>query len=145
MAANLMMVEQVVVSSSESNYEGNNKFSTRNPDFCSIFRSEIIAIVLLSGLASRKSVCLYWIPSHVGLYGNEIADTPVRNGCDLLITNSSDLSPLEIHSLHKSKLLSPWRFPPDRNYMLLVAQDFLYHAVAPGLSNRPWRGLEVDI
>ncbi|GFW39201.1 arfGAP with SH3 domain, ANK repeat and PH domain-containing protein [Trichonephila clavipes] len=85
------------------------------------FQSATITLVL-SGLGPSKLACLQSIPSHFGMYGNKTADTFARNGCDLPITNSADLTPLEIHSLHKSKLFYMWHLPPDHNwYVLLVA------------------------
>ncbi|GFY11699.1 hypothetical protein TNCV_1528921 [Trichonephila clavipes] len=57
----------------------------------------------------------YIVATGIYLYGGTLKDTLTRNRCDLPITNSTDLTPLEIYSLYENKLLSGWGLPPDHN------------------------------
>ncbi|GFT91313.1 RNase H domain-containing protein [Trichonephila clavipes] len=152
-----------------SNTPGNNvKISIRNPDHCSVSRSELIAISgaldhalnsyknsiwiltdsrssiqylknwpkimdstgldILSKLVmlgQRKQVCLQWIPSHVGVPGNEAADELAGRGCDLPNPSSTVLTHTEIPSFQRNKINLTWRNPPAHHW---------YSAKSTGLS-----------
>ncbi|GFT02217.1 RNase H domain-containing protein [Trichonephila clavipes] len=147
--------------------ESDVKFSIRNPDHCTVFRLELIAVSsaldhalsshkdsiwILSDsrssiqylknwpkimdsygldilsklvrLGQRKQVCLQWIPSHVGVPGNE-GDELAGRGCDLPNPSSTVLTHTEIHSFQRNKMNLTWRNPPAH---------YWYAAKSPGLS-----------
>ncbi|GFT07093.1 uncharacterized protein TNCV_1416111 [Trichonephila clavipes] len=76
-------------------------------------------------LGQRKQVCLQWIPSHVGVLGNEAADELAGRGCDLPNPSSTVLTHTEIPSFQRNKMNLTWRNPPAQHW---------YAAKSPGLS-----------
>ncbi|GBO02666.1 hypothetical protein AVEN_63276-1 [Araneus ventricosus] len=131
----------------------------RNPDNCSVFRSELLAIrealnfalhfensdiyILtdskssiqylknwpeirektvqeviskIATLSQKSRVCFQWIPSHVGLFGNEEADVLAKEGSALPSATSSELFTSEIYSIHKAIANSAWRNPPTHDW-----------------------------
>ncbi|GBO21862.1 hypothetical protein AVEN_138039-1, partial [Araneus ventricosus] len=140
----------------------------RNPDNCSVFRSELLAIrealnfalhfensdiyILtdskssiqylknwpeirektgqeviskITTLSQKSRVCFQWIPSHVGVFGNEKADVLAKEGSALPSATSSELFTSEIFSIHKAKANSAWKNPPTHDW---------YAGNRPGLS-----------
>ena len=132
----------------------------RNPDYCSVFRSELIAIdealsLLMSlphgieiwilsdsrsalqhlndwqgvrdnvgvsilnklkRLSISHQIHLQWIPSHVDLIGNEIADTLARAGTGETSAPSARLTFSEIHSKIKHMNRTSWIVPPVHHW-----------------------------
>ncbi|GBN14748.1 hypothetical protein AVEN_168240-1 [Araneus ventricosus] len=131
----------------------------RNPDNCSVYRSELLAIrealdfplrsetsdtyiltdrkssiqylknwlkipentgqEIISKIAalSRKGrVCIQWILSHVGVFGNEVADFLARKGSSLPSAASGELFASEIFSIHRAKANSTWKAPPAHEW-----------------------------
>ncbi|GFV87039.1 RNase H domain-containing protein [Trichonephila clavipes] len=70
----------------------------------------------LARLGQRKEVCLQWIPSHVGVPGNEAANELAGRGCDLPQPSSSVLSRSEVHSLHRAEMNLTWRNSPAHHW-----------------------------
>ncbi|GBM94352.1 hypothetical protein AVEN_3944-1 [Araneus ventricosus] len=136
----------------------------RNPDNCSVFRSELLAIrealhfensdiyILtdskssiqylknwpeirektgqeviskIATLSQKSRVCFQWIPSHVGVFGNEEADVLAKEGSALPSATSSELFTSEIYSIHKAIANSAWRNPLTHDW---------YAGNRPGLS-----------
>ncbi|GBN73004.1 hypothetical protein AVEN_21294-1 [Araneus ventricosus] len=58
-------------------------------------------------------VHLQWIPSHVDIYGNEVADDLAKQGTGEPLCSAPSLTFDEIYSIRKNKNLKTWRVPPS--------------------------------
>ncbi|GBN63535.1 hypothetical protein AVEN_71800-1 [Araneus ventricosus] len=65
------------------------------------------------------------IPSHVGVFGNEVADLLAKDGSALLSAASGELFVSEIFSIHRAKANSAWKVPSAHEW---------YAGNRPGLS-----------
>ncbi|GFX52645.1 RNase H domain-containing protein [Trichonephila clavipes] len=132
----------------------------RNPDGCSVFRRELIAIdealgslaslpngkeiwilsdsrsaiqhlsngqsvrnnvgvsilTKLKRLSTSHPIPLQWIPSHIDLEGNEIADTLAKAGACEVPEPSAPLTFLEIFSRTKHQNKTAWITPPEHHW-----------------------------
>ncbi|UYV83610.1 hypothetical protein LAZ67_23001627, partial [Cordylochernes scorpioides] len=145
---------------------GIEKMNRRNPDFCSVFRSELIAIYealksirntnyqdiwiltdsrsaiqhlshtgelrdkvsrniigYLQKLSKTSKIHLQWIPSHVGIEGNEAADVLAKKGTKEHLPQKNKLTFKEIETIAKTKINKNWRIPPKHSW---------YSGVNPG-------------
>ncbi|UYV61874.1 hypothetical protein LAZ67_1006915 [Cordylochernes scorpioides] len=145
---------------------GIEKMNRRNPDFCSVFRSELIAIYealksirntnyqdiwiltdsrsaiqhlshtgelrdkvsrniigYLQKLSKTSKIHLQWIPSHVGIEGNEAADVLAKKGTKEPLPQKNKLTFKEIETVAKTKINKNWRIPPKHSW---------YSGVNPG-------------
>ncbi|UYV78749.1 hypothetical protein LAZ67_16002647 [Cordylochernes scorpioides] len=145
---------------------GIEKMNRRNPDFCSVFRSELIAIYealksirntnyqdiwiltdsrsaiqhlshtgelrdkvsrniigYLQKLSKTSKIHLQWIPSHVGIEGNEAADVLAKKGTKEPLPQKNKLTFKEIETIAKTKINKNWRIPPKHSW---------YSGVNPG-------------
>ncbi|GBM33868.1 hypothetical protein AVEN_5915-1 [Araneus ventricosus] len=73
----------------------------------------------------KSRVCIQWIPSHVGVFGNEVADFLAEDGSALHSAASGELFASEISSIHRAKANSTWKVPPAHEW---------YAGNRPGLS-----------
>ncbi|GBM59622.1 hypothetical protein AVEN_218934-1 [Araneus ventricosus] len=73
----------------------------------------------------KSRVCIQWIPSHVGVFGNEVADLLAKEGSALSSAASGELFVSEIFSIHRAKANSTWKVPPAHEW---------YAGNRPGLS-----------
>ncbi|GBN31087.1 hypothetical protein AVEN_192502-1 [Araneus ventricosus] len=136
------------------------KIKLRNPDNCSVFRSELLTIEagleailnennygavwilsdsrssiqhlngwnnvgdrtgisilkLLRHIGVDHEVHLQWIPSHVDIYGNEVADNLTKQGTAEPLCSTPSLTFHEIYSIRKNKDLKTWRVPPSHDF-----------------------------
>ncbi|GFX86336.1 putative RNA-directed DNA polymerase from transposon BS [Trichonephila clavipes] len=139
----------------------------RNSDFCSVFRSELIAIdealriiktmtspdeiwilcdsrsaiqhlsdwtnvgdktavsILknLKELSQQHEIYFQWIPSHIGLFGNDTADLLAKEGVTEDLMSRRTLTFSEIFSKTKSLIQELWKTPPTHPW---------YNRQAPG-------------
>ncbi|GBM96677.1 hypothetical protein AVEN_69285-1 [Araneus ventricosus] len=139
---------------------GRAALKRRNANYCSVFRSEMIAtdmaldFVLERKLLSEiwilsdsrsvaqyldnwrdisdrtgmdifnklKTLCnscvfhLQWIPSHVNLKYNDIADSLAKEGTTMPQTNVEPLTYLELYSRRKAFVNISWRHPPAHSW-----------------------------
>ncbi|GFU71009.1 RNase H domain-containing protein [Trichonephila clavipes] len=110
-------------------------FCHRNPDFSSVFKSELTAIKLgleaiinesdygeLWILSDSRSSLQHlhnwtqWIPSHVDIFGNEQADRLARESCSLLTTSSPAITYSEHQSKINRQLSKEWKIPLSHHW-----------------------------
>ncbi|GBN88233.1 hypothetical protein AVEN_20395-1 [Araneus ventricosus] len=68
---------------------------------------------ILKSLSVSYGIHLQWIPSHVNIQGNEIADVLAKAGSDDASVASAPLTYLELFSRAKSRNKTIWLIPPE--------------------------------
>ncbi|GFW40670.1 putative RNA-directed DNA polymerase from transposon BS [Trichonephila clavipes] len=86
----------------------------RNPDFCFVFRSETFP---------QHEIYFQWIPSHIGLFGNDTADLLAKEGVTEDLKSRRTLTFSEIFSKTKSLIQELWKTQPTHPW---------YNRQAPG-------------
>ncbi|UYV65980.1 hypothetical protein LAZ67_3006054 [Cordylochernes scorpioides] len=121
---------------------GIEKMNRRNPDFCSVFRSELIAIYEALKSIRNTNYQDIWILtdsrsaiqhlSHTGelrdkvsrnIIGNEAADVLAKKGTKEPLPQKNRLTFKEIETIAKTKINKNWRIPPKHSW---------YSGVNPG-------------
>ncbi|GBN60083.1 hypothetical protein AVEN_34227-1 [Araneus ventricosus] len=70
----------------------------------------------LKNLSVSYLIFLQWIPSHVNIQGNEIADALAKAGADDASVTSAPLTYLELLSRPKSRNKTIWLIPPVHHW-----------------------------
>ncbi|GFS35903.1 RNase H domain-containing protein [Nephila pilipes] len=75
--------------------------------------NHIISVYLdiIKAFDKNSRVCIQWIPSYVGVFGNEMVDLLAKEGNALRSAASNEHFVSEIFSIHRSKANSLWRVP----------------------------------
>ncbi|UYV78617.1 hypothetical protein LAZ67_16002180 [Cordylochernes scorpioides] len=77
----------------------------------------------LQKLSKTSKIHLQWIPSHVGIEGNEAADVLAKKGTKEPLPQKNKLTFKEIETVAKTKINKNWRIPPKHSW---------YSGVNPG-------------
>ncbi|GBN81678.1 hypothetical protein AVEN_187609-1 [Araneus ventricosus] len=75
---------------------------------------EIISEIVT--LSQKSRVCIQWIPSHVGVFGNEVADLLAKEESALRSFASGELFASEVFSIHRAEANSTWKVPPAHEW-----------------------------
>ncbi|GBM76511.1 hypothetical protein AVEN_269240-1 [Araneus ventricosus] len=78
--------------------------------------TEINILHKLKKLSVSYRIHLRWIPSHVNILGNELADALAKAGADDASVPSAPLTYLELFSRAKSRNKTNWLIPPVHNW-----------------------------
>ncbi|GBN91093.1 hypothetical protein AVEN_4126-1 [Araneus ventricosus] len=79
-------------------------------------RTSVSILKLLRHIGVDHEVHLQWIPSHVDIYGNEVADNLAKQGTAEPLRSTPSLTFDEIYSIRKNKDLKTWRVPPSHDW-----------------------------
>jgi len=100
-----------------------NSFSSANP----VLLKEIINSILR--LSSTVIVKFLWIPSHVGIPGNEYVDLAAKNALDLPSEENVPLDLSEVYTLIESFVCGLWQ-----SMWFMVKNTYIYKQIVPKVS-----------
>ncbi|GBN64248.1 hypothetical protein AVEN_28229-1 [Araneus ventricosus] len=64
----------------------------------------------------KSKVCIQWISSHVGVFGNEVVNLLAKEGSALPSAASGEIFASEISSTHRAKANSTWKVSPAHEW-----------------------------
>ncbi|GBL81917.1 hypothetical protein AVEN_50508-1 [Araneus ventricosus] len=91
-----------------------------------LFEADKQPLTLRRQTNSKSRVCIQWSPSHVGVFGNEVADLLTKEGSALPSAASGDLFASEISSTIGLKQILIGKSLPHTNGMLEIVLVCLY-------------------
>ncbi|GFV19687.1 RNase H domain-containing protein [Trichonephila clavipes] len=74
--------------------------------------TSISILLKLKKISQNYDAHLQWIPSHVNVSGNELADSLVKKGSEDETATGSSITYQELYTNERSKLNLSWRNPP---------------------------------
>ncbi|GBN30188.1 hypothetical protein AVEN_104455-1 [Araneus ventricosus] len=69
-------------------------------------------VISINLLSAKLLILIQWIPSHVGVFGKEVADLLAKEGSTLPSAASDEHLASEISSIHRAEANSTWKVPP---------------------------------
>ncbi|GBN52071.1 hypothetical protein AVEN_106979-1 [Araneus ventricosus] len=84
----------------------------------------------LKSLSASCRIHLKWIPSHINIQGDEIADALAKAGADDVSVPSAPLTYLELFSRAKSRNKANWLIPPVHHWYQGLDQVAAYQLTA---------------
>ncbi|KAF8771226.1 hypothetical protein HNY73_018673 [Argiope bruennichi] len=69
-------------------------------------------------MSKSSAIHFQWIPSHVNLKYNDIADSLAKKGSSLTLNSAEPLTFQEMHSRSKALVNSSWKLPPSHPWYL---------------------------
>ncbi|GBO13470.1 hypothetical protein AVEN_156865-1 [Araneus ventricosus] len=96
-------------------------------------------------LSVSYRIHLQWIPSHVNIQGNEIADALAKAGADDASVPSAHLTYLELFSRAKSRNKTIWLIPPVHHWYQGSRRGGVYQLTAADATNQLLLASLVDI
>ncbi|UYV60306.1 hypothetical protein LAZ67_1000788 [Cordylochernes scorpioides] len=85
-------------------------------------------IKILKKISQENQITFQWIPSHVNIDGNEMADQLAKEGCKGQPENSQ-LTYSKISSIHKQKIISLWKSTLNHPWYTPIPNIFSFHTL----------------
>ncbi|UYV72201.1 hypothetical protein LAZ67_9002158 [Cordylochernes scorpioides] len=85
-------------------------------------------IKILKKISQENQITFQWIPSHVNIDGNEMADQLTKEGCKGQPENSQ-LTYSEISFIHKQRITSLWKFTLNHFWYNPIPNKSSFHTL----------------